>query len=416
MAVAITARLWVTSVRDGDWHEVMMAPSRWMGVGNAARGEPEPGARAAERAIPHAGVDLSDAKLLIVFCSVAHDLEAILRQIRTRSGPVPLIGCTTAGEISTDGAEDGAVIVAALGGEGFSVATAAATGASRDLRAAGGIAARCASSVESRPYQVMLLLTDGLAGNQQEIIRGAYHVLGAGVPLVGGLAADELEMTRTFQLHGDEVLTDAVVGAFIASDGPLGVGVRHGWRRTGEPMLVTRSRGNNVYTLNGEPALDVYLDRIGLGGRPAPFDQAGVPLTTLEHPLGLARRIGEDHARFVMGGDQERRSLTCAAEVPQGGLVWIMEGDLDSVLAATNAACQDSIAALDGRPPLGLLAFDCVTRRMMLGDDGLPAELSRMSESAGGSPIAGFYTYGEIARTHGVSGFHNETLAVLAVG
>jgi hypothetical protein len=34
---------------------------------------------------------------------------------------------------------------------------------------------------------------------------------------------------------------------------------------------------------------------------------------------------------------------------------------------------------------------------------------------AGGAPVAGFYTYGEIARTHGVSGFHNQTLVVLAV-
>jgi hypothetical protein len=29
--------------------------------------------------------------------------------------------------------------------------------------------------------------------------------------------------------------------------------------------------------------------------------------------------------------------------------------------------------------------------------------------------VAGFYSYGEIARTQGVSGFHNQTLVVLAV-
>jgi hypothetical protein len=34
---------------------------------------------------------------------------------------------------------------------------------------------------------------------------------------------------------------------------------------------------------------------------------------------------------------------------------------------------------------------------------------------AGGAPVAGFYTYGEIARTRGISGFHNQTLVVLAV-
>ena len=44
-------------------------------------------------------------------------------------------------------------------------------------------------------------------------------------------------MTRTFQLYGDRVLTDSVVAAGIASDAPLGIGVRHGWHRVGDPML-----------------------------------------------------------------------------------------------------------------------------------------------------------------------------------
>jgi hypothetical protein len=259
----------------------------------------------------------------------------------------------------------------------------------------------------------MLLLTDGLAGDQQEIVRGAYQVLGAGVPLVGGSAGDDLRMQRTFQLYDDQVLTDAVVAAGIASDGPLGIGVRHGWRKTGDPMLVTRSGGNRVYTLDDEPALDVYLDRLGAATQPDPARIATIAQT---HPLGLSRRIGEEQIRFISGGDFDERSLTCIAEVPQGGLVWIMEGDAESVLAATDAACGESLAALEGRPPLGMLAFDCIARRGVLGDDGIRAEISRVAALAGGAPVAGFYTYGEIARTHGMSGFHNQTLVVLSIG
>jgi hypothetical protein len=260
----------------------------------------------------------------------------------------------------------------------------------------------------------MLLLTDGLAGDQQEIVRGAYQVLGAGVPLVGGSAGDDLKMQRTFQLYGDQVLTDAVVAAGIASDGPLGIGVRHGWRKVGDPMLVTRSGGNRVYTLDDEPALDVYLDRLGLAAQvPDPERIATIAQT---HPLGLSRRTGEAQIRFISGGDFDERSLTCIAEVPQGGLAWLMEGDAESVLAATDAACGDSLAALEGRAPLGMLAFDCIARRGVLGDEGIQAEIARVSASAGGAPVAGFYTYGEIARTHGTAGFHNQTLVVLSIG
>jgi len=120
--------------------------------------------------------------------------------------------------------------------------------------------------------------------------------------------------------------------------------------------------------------------------------------------------------RFVAEANFEDRSLGCIAEVPQGGLAWMMEGDDDSVLAATDVACNDALAALGGCPPLGLVAFDCIARRGVLGDEGIAREVDRIAAHAAGAPVAGFYTYGEIARTRGMSGFHNQTLVVLALG
>jgi hypothetical protein len=387
-----------------------MPPSRWFAVGSAEGSGRLAGARAADEALVR-----DDAKLLVVFCSHAQDLEAVVRAIRVRSGGVPLIGCTTAGEIAATGPRQARVVVSALGGDGFAIETAVATEASADLRAAGARVARCVPSSESRPYRALLLLTDGLAGDQQEIVRGAYGVLGAAVPLVGGCAGDDLHMTRTYQLHDDRVLSDAVVAAGIASDGPIGIGVRHGWRRVGEPMLVTSSGGNRVYTLNDQPALDAYLEHLD-AAESARLTEEGLTRLALTHPLGLSRPNGEEQVRFIGGADFGDRSLSCIAEVPQGGLVWIMEGDAESVLEATDAACGDSLAALEGRSPLGMLAFDCIARRGVLTDAGIGTEIHRLAASAGGAPVAGFYTYGEIARTRGMRGFHNQTLVVLSIG
>jgi hypothetical protein len=103
------------------------------------------------------------------------------------------------------------------------------------------------------------------------------------------------------------------------------------------------------------------------------------------------------------------------AEVPQGALAWIMEGDAQSVLEATDAAGGDSLSALAGRSPLGMIAFDCIARRGVLGDEGIRSEIGRLATIASGAPVAGFYTYGEIARTRGPRGFHNQTLVVLAI-
>jgi hypothetical protein len=383
-------------------------PARWCGVGSADASEVDPGASAADQALLH-----HNPKLVAVFCSEALDLEAALRAIRARID-APLIGCTTAGEIATSGPRDASIVVTVFGGEGFAIDTAWAEGASHDLRAAGATAARCVPSSDAHPHRVLLLLTDGLAGDQQEILRGAYGVLGAAVPLVGGCAGDDLKMSRTLQLHGDRILSDSVVAAGIASNAPLGIGVRHGWRRVGEPMLVTASAGNRVYTLDDRPALDVYLERMGAPAALATSDE-GLARVALTHPLGLSRPNGEEHVRFIGGADFADRSLLCVAEVPQGALAWLMTGDAESVLAAADAACDDSLAALGGGSPVGMLAFDCIARRGVLGDDGIRTEIDRIAACAGGAPVAGFYTYGEIARTKGISGFHNQTLVVLSV-
>ncbi|HVA59141.1 MAG TPA: FIST N-terminal domain-containing protein [Mycobacteriales bacterium] len=352
--------------------------------------------------------------LIVVFVSSALDLAEIAAGLRESCGDVPVVGCSTAGEIALDGPGDEGIVVLALGGTGFTVATAAATGASKRLRDAGAEAAACFRQIGDCEHAVLLLLTDGLAGDQQEIVRGVYGVVGAEVPLVGGCAGDDLRMVRTQVLHNDRFLDDAVVAVAIGSTGPFGIGVQHGWRTVGEPMLVTASSGNRVFALDDQPALDVYLRRLD-APEAAHHDAAAFTRFALTHPLGLTRRSGQE-VRFIADADFTERSLGCIARVPQGGMTWIMEGDDESVLRATEAACDDALEQLAGAAPLGLLAFDCIARRAVLGEPGIAREIAIVGDRAGGVPVAGFYTYGEIARTRGTGGFHNQTLVVLAVG
>ncbi|HEV3227127.1 MAG TPA: FIST N-terminal domain-containing protein [Acidimicrobiales bacterium] len=354
-----------------------------------------------------------DPKLLVVFASDIYELTRLLDGVADVAGDVPVIGCSTAGEIAAAGPGTSGVVVMALGGAGFSVATAAADADAHGLRQAGADVAASVARLDDRPHKVMLLLSDGLGGDQQEVVRGAHRVLGAEVPLVGGCAGDDLKMQHTFQFHGRSVMEHAVVGAAIGSCGPIGIGVEHGWRAVGEPMVVTASDGNRVLALDDQPALSAYLQRLDA---PASLrgDAEAFTRFAMTHPLGLSRRSG-DEVRFVAGADFAEQSLNCIAALPQGSLAWIMEGNRDSVLEATNVACQSALAELDGRPPVGLLAFDCIARKGVLGD-GIVAEVDQISGFAAGAPVAGFYTYGEIARTRGVNGFHNQTLVVVAFG
>ncbi len=388
---------------------VASTEDRWVSVGRSS----DPHSRAAGRQAAAEAMARGDAALILVFCSAAHDLTDLVAGVREVSGGAPLIGSTTAGELTGEGPSDGGVVVMVLGGPGFSVATAAATGIGPRLRQAGAEVATCVNAIAARPHRVLLMLTDGLAGDHQEILRGAYSVAGAAIPLVGGAAADDLTMAGTHQLHGGDVLGDSVVAAALGSDAPMGIGARHAWRPFGEPMLVTASSGDWIHSLDDEPALDVYLGRLE-----APVDcyrdHAAFTRFAMTHPLGLSRRSGE-RLRCILKVDFPNRAISCNAQVPSGAVTSFMECSTAAVLASAGEACREATRGLDGLRPIGLLAIDCIGRRMVLGDGGAAVEVERMLETAPGTPLAGFYSYGEIARVRGGSGFHSQTLAALAL-
>ncbi len=94
-----------------------------------------------------------------------------------------------------------------------------------------------------------------------------------------------------------------------------------------------------------------------------------------------------------------------------------MEGSRESVVDATRAAGRQARSKLDGLDPIGVVAFDCVARRSVIGDALVFEETFALSSTLPeGTPMGGFYTYGEIARTGGSLGLHHQTMVVLAFG
>ena len=352
--------------------------------------------------------------LLLVFASPSVDLDALAAALTAEvPASVVVAGATTAGEIWSGGARGNGLVVMGIGGAGLVAKSRIATQASTDVRAAGADIAHALDDLGDVSHRVLMILADGLVGDLQELVRGAYDVAGALVPLVGGCAGDDGHMQQTFVISGGQVVTDAVVGVALGSPAPFGIGIRHGWRRIGEAMLVTGSVGTRVLSFDDEPALDVYLRRLNAPEH-VRTDPAAFTEFAMTHPIGMSRRSGEE-VRFIAGADFEERSIQCIAQVPQGGVVWIMEGDDASVLDATREACADALDALDGAQPVAMVAFDCIARRGVLGDAGIGDEVQLISAAAAGAAVAGFYTYGEIARTKGTGGFHNQTLVVLGL-
>ncbi len=391
------------------------------GIGSSRAGD---AARAGAEAAGQAVARLPGRPaLVVVYATVRYDLPRLLAAVRERTGGAPLIGATSDGAFA-GGAHlppGSGVAVLALTAGPYRFGTAAVTGIAGDPDGTGrslARAARAAVDGPPGPCAALLLLTDGLAGDQQGVVHGLHRVTGAAVPVVGGSAGDDRRMVRTLVFHDDRVLADAAVAAWIASDHPLRVVATHGWTAAGVPLLVTRSAGAIVSEIGGRPAARAYAEAL-LADPDAhlePVPAARFPLRALR-PLGLLQPDGSFVIRSVQTSVERPEiaedDLIAFGHVPAGAAVQVMRGSSDTLLAAADRLAA---AALErsGPPPGVLLAFSCALHQDIHAQRA-GEEAQRLQRAAGDLPTFGLHSYGEFARTVGGQGFHNATMTAMAL-
>jgi hypothetical protein len=353
-----------------------------------------------------------------LFASPARDLGAALASARKTAAGAEIIGCTTAGEITENGLIHDGVSVLLVASNTSAVRMAFAEGLKADAQ---GIARKLSGAVaEPRPlggagdasHLTTVLLTDGLSGSGERLVADLYERGGGAAQIVGGAAGDEGRFETTRVGAGESVARDAAASLHVFSADPWGVGVNHGLRSTTKQMRVTKAAGNVVVELDREPAFAVYVRHAAARGITLTRDNAASYLVGNELGIHFFGRIIRVRAPLTVGADG---SLTCVAEIPQGSMVSILDGDPGSMVDAARSAATEAKEHLGAREAAGVLLFDCVCRGMILGDR-FYREIDAVRSVFGDVPIAGFLTYGEIARYRGrLDGWHNATAVVVAI-
>jgi methyl-accepting chemotaxis protein len=227
-----------------------------------------------------------------------------------------------------------------------------------------------------------------------------------------GAAGDDGAFKATHVGHAGTTATDAAVALHVFSKQPWGIGVDHGLRPTTDRMQVTRATKNVVHEIDGRPAFEVYRGHAAKRGVSLAPDSAGSFLIGNELGIYFFDKLHRARAPLAVGPDG---SLTCAGEIPQGASVCILDGEPDSMVAAAGRAAQEARKSLGGGDAAAVLLFDCVCRGMIL-DGQFAREIEAVRTAFPGVPVAGFLTYGEIARFKGhMDGWHNTTAVVAAI-
>jgi hypothetical protein len=376
--------------------------------------------KAVEEAMGAAVRSLAGAPPTFGFLFVAprHDLGLALAAAARCAPGASLAGCTTAGEITERGLTRGGVAALVVSSPGTMVELRTTTGVKSDPAAAArrlcdGFATSAKSAAASGlSASTTVVLADGLNGAGEELVN---QVLAATRPfqqVVGGAAGDDGQFQATSVGGGSDAHRDGAVVMHTFSRSPWGVGVDHGLKATTKPMRVTKAARNVVHELDGRPAFDVYRDYAAGKGVKLEAASAGPFLIGNELGLFVFDEIKRARAPLSVGADG---SLSCAADIPEGAYVAILDGEPDSMVSAARRAAEEAHRNLRGARAAAVLLFDCVCRGMIL-DSGFSREIEAVQSVFPGVPVAGLLTYGEIARFKGrLEGWHNTTAVVAAI-
>lgn len=384
------------------------------------------GYEAAKVAVQKGGFEKAD--FIIAFASPVFDQNELLNGIKEATSNVPMAGCTTAGEITNDGPTTGSVSVMAIAADNIKFYTGLGKDVKKSAREAGRAVAKEVKEKAEKAgdsLRTFIMFPDVLTGNGADAVRGVLDVLGEHFPIVGGAPGDDFLFKQTFEYRDGELASGAIAGIGLSGKFSMGVGVRHGWMPIGLPMTVTRSEGAVLHELNGKPAINIYEEYFG--EKAEELRKEALARMAITYPLGI--KVPDYEEEYLIRDPitvDEKGSITCAAEIPEGSEVRLMIGSKEKAVEAAQDAARRLMKAFeaDNATPKLALVFNCIAREKLFAqkaNDEIQAVRAIIGKDV---PMLGFYTYGEQAPIGGElreaakinPRFYNETIVMLAIG
>ncbi len=328
--------------------------------------------------------------------------------LKTEYPVANIVGCSTSGEICQQEVFNQNIISTAIWFEKSKVEIAEEH--INTMEDSFKVGERLAAKLDKEQLIHVVIISEGLNINGSELTKGLNSRFNKRISITGGLAGDQDNFSETVIVHnkaGEKNLVLAI--GFYSEILQIGYGSMGGWDSFGVDREVTKSIGNTLYELDGQPALELYKKFLG-------DHAANLPASALLFPLSLIIKDTETSlVRTILSVNETDGSMIFAGDIPQGEYVRLMKANNDRLIdGATGAAEMSKMSIKNSDPDLAIL-ISCVGRKLVL-KQRVEEELDSVREVIGNNAtITGFYSYGEICPTKPFEQhceLHNQTMTI----
>lgn len=342
---------------------------------------------------------------LLFFSQTSIDGVTLADAMRRHAPDLAYAGCSTAGEITPAGLEDGHTLAVLFPAHSFiAVSTMIQHISAAGMDAVAGevealkrkLKDRRGSSASSKSFALCFI--DGLS-YAEEAVTSAIHWGLDDIPLIGGSAGDDLKFEKTTLIRNGEVRTDCAIVVLISTAVPFHVFKTENFVPTDNKLVVTSSDPDHriVHEFNAGNAAEEYAAAVGI------VPEALTPLSFASHPV-VVRVGGEYYCRSIQKMNHDG-SLSFFCAIDDGIVLSIAQPK--GMVESTRTAFRNIDEKLGGIDII--LGFDCVLRRL----DARNRQVFRdISDLYSANNLIGFSTYGEQYRSMHL----NQTLTGIAFG
>lgn len=317
--------------------------------------------------------------------------------------------CSTAGEILGTRVYDNSISVSAVHFDTTNIVSAQATIANAEESEEKG--KQLARALPTENLVHVMVFSDGLNVNGTALVSGLSSELPSSVSVTGGLVGDGADFKHTV-VGLDEVPKEKniILLGFYSQTLKVSYGSLGGWDTFGPDRMITRSKGNVLYELDGRPALELYKEYLGEQAKELPGSGLLFPIR-----LQLPSETGSvEVVRTLLAVNEEDQSMTFAGDMPEGISSTLMKANFERLVDGAYGAATMSKENLGVGAQFAIL-ISCVGRKLVL-KDRIEEETEAVRSVLGeGTVMAGFYSYGEIcptAPTEKQCRLHNQTMTI----
>jgi hypothetical protein len=366
------------------------------------------------------GDDYADSDLIILHASIGHNFSELIDQTRLMAPKARVLAASCCGVVGREGVSESMKDIALMAIKGNEFAVSHVDGIyghnsyEKTLEMANSL------KKQSPNINMIYFLASGIDIANDKCIEAIESVFGPEVTIFGATSSDNMKGYISFQSVDNTVMEH---GAFVVgfADETLSVETQatHGFVAVGEPLVVTKSTGHIIHELNGKPAWEEYLNRLGLPqdstcGDSIPIGALGEKLTS-----ELAKEYGNDHILRVVT-KHDNSDMYYATECSVGTELWLTTRDEDLIFSEMDRMVQDIVSRSNGRTPVAVFHADCLARGRFLFNRIIKEELVGKMQfpfysSGECPPWLGMYGFGEFARLGGKNMYHNYTTALYVI-